>query len=67
MDHFSNDAGRGSSRGWSDSDTWSVTIESSEERSMRIDEIRREIAEGSYHVSGEAVADAILRFFSRDG
>ena len=47
-------------------DTWSVTIETSEERSMRVDQIRREIAEGSYQGSGEAVADAMLRFFARE-
>jgi anti-sigma28 factor (negative regulator of flagellin synthesis) len=34
---------------------------------MRVDEIRREIAEGSYRVPGEAVADAIVEFFSRGG
>jgi anti-sigma28 factor (negative regulator of flagellin synthesis) len=43
-----------------------VTIPSLEVRSMRVDQIRREIAEGSYEVPGEAVADAIIRFFSRD-
>ncbi len=48
-----------------DSDIWGVTVPTPEERSMRVDQIRREIAEGSYHVSGEAVADAILRFFER--
>lgn len=32
---------------------------------MRLDQIRREIEEGSYRVSGEAVADAILAFYSR--
>jgi len=47
-------------------DTWDVTIPSLEVRSMRVDQIRREIAEGSYEVPGEAVADAIIRFFSRD-
>lgn len=47
-------------------DTWSVTVATSEERSVRVDQIRREIAEGSYRVPGEAVADAILRFFARE-
>lgn len=32
---------------------------------MRVEIIRREIAEGSYEVPGEAVADAMLEFFSR--
>jgi anti-sigma28 factor (negative regulator of flagellin synthesis) len=49
-----------------DADTWGVTVPSSEVRSMRVDQIRREIAEGSYDISGEAVAEAIIRFFSRD-
>ncbi len=47
-------------------DIWGVTVPSLEVRSMRVDQIRREIAEGSYDVPGEAVADAIIRFFSRD-
>ena len=47
-------------------DIWGVTVPSLEVRSMRVDQIRREIAEGSYDVSGEAVAEAIIRFFSRD-
>ncbi len=66
-DQPGNDTPRRSRSDRRDSDIFSVTIPSPEDRSMRIDQIRREIAEGSYYVSGEAVADAILRFFVRDG
>ena len=66
MDQIQNDATDGSSGGGSIPDIWSVAIDTLEERSMRIDQLRREIAEGNYQVTGEAVADAILRFFSRD-
>jgi anti-sigma28 factor (negative regulator of flagellin synthesis) len=64
-DHFGNDAPPGSSGDPADTDIWRVTMPSPEERSMRIDQIRREIEEGRYRVSGEAVADAILAFYSR--
>ena len=65
MDQIGNGTSRRSSGGPPEADIFGVTIETSEERSMRVEQIRREIAEGSYQVSGEAVADAILRFFSR--
>ena len=64
-DHPENDASRGSSRRPVDSDTWWVTRRRPEERSMRIDRIRREIEEGSYDVPGEAVAEAMLAFYRR--
>ena len=65
MDQIGNGTGGRSSSEPPEADIFGVTIETSEERSMRVEQIRREIAEGSYQVSGEAVADAILRFFSR--
>ena len=65
MDQIGNGTAGRSSGEAPQTDIFGVTIETSEERSMRVEQIRREIAEGSYEVSGEAVADAILRFFSR--
>ena len=63
--HAENDPTVRSSSDCSGSDSWRVTIPSPEQRSMRVEIIRREIAEGSYEVPGEAVADAMLEFFSR--
>ena len=39
--------------------------ESREERMKRVDEIRRSVANGSYEVPANAVADAVVSFFSR--
>ena len=39
--------------------------ESEDGRLTRIAALRRDIESGTYHVTGEAVADAILRFFTR--
>ena len=66
IDQTGNDAPEASRFDSDGTDIWGVTVPSLEVRSMRIDQIRREIAEGSYDVPGEAVADAIIRFFSRD-
>ena len=66
IDQTGNDTPEASRLDADSTDIWVVTVPSLEVRSMRIDQIRREIAEGSYDVPGEAVADAIIRFFSRD-
>lgn len=39
--------------------------ESREDRMGRVDEIRRSVAEGSYKVPANAVADAVVAFFRR--
>lgn len=64
--HAENDPTVRSSSDRTGSDSWSVTIPSPKERSKRVEIIRREVANGNYQVPGEAVADAMLEFFSRD-
>ena len=47
-------------------DRWLEMLHESEDgRLTRIAALRRDIESGTYHVTGEAVADAILRFFNR--
>ena len=40
--------------------------ETAEERRRRVEEIRHQVAAGSYEVASEEVADAVVAYFSRD-
>lgn len=43
-----------------------LIAESAEDRLRRVEEIRQQVAAGSYEVPSRDVADALVAFFSRD-
>jgi anti-sigma28 factor (negative regulator of flagellin synthesis) len=55
----------GSSWSSAGADSWWMTRQIAEPHPARVKRLRRDIANGTYHVPANLVADAIMRFFAR--